>query len=581
MRLHLRGRSARLIGRPTTITVAFDVNAGPTTVSAVDRTEAFIQIATWAWSLKKASVEVATSSSIDPSFTGLTPGTDYTLTLTVTSIYGSTASFTFGDFTVDPELLPTPTAPTPGTVSGLTIPLTIELPSNPEMVAERRLFYKNGSAPTTSDSFVGIALDDTSYDFVADATGTWHFKLQDIAVTPFAQDSALSADASAIIPVAGSAPSAPTLNTVTAVSSHNLTLAWTIGANIGDGNHGVYRVAGNDPSFSPDSTPLTGNRIAAELSAATSSYVDTSVAPETQYTYKVEAVNSSGQAFSSGVAQTTPEQEEWPDNEPATMDTLILFVDGTTKDIGQGVFYPGNGWNIATLDDGVTPRIQVVSDASAKFGSVLRKNFEPGDTAHWNGLFTKSSFSASGFSELYYRVVMRFSDNFELHPSGQKIFYHGFKGNSSTPKMHAVMIKGGGQIFHNCSFATGSCSPGAKQYESIGSSGIIGKGVFVTVELYLVAQSAPGVADGRADLWVNGNLITEWRRPASSTWRTLEGDWVNGVTQRENIMWVPPCAPGHLLTGLEAFGYWGGASPPVKTVTDYWDISEIYISGKA
>jgi hypothetical protein len=238
VRIYLRG--TRAIMQHRSVTADMLIFPGVEAVDVLDNSTAFVPIVAWAWSLKKGGVEVDTSTEENPSFTSLDAGSDYTLDLTVTSIYGSQGSTTSDEFTVDPGVLATPTNLAIGTVVGFLIPLTFDAPADDAHVAERRLYYtSDGSTPDSGDSFVSLTPDEVDYDFTATGTGTWKFKLGDIAVVLEATDSALSSEASTTVSVGGSPPDAVTLDDPTAVSSSRVSLTWTNGAT--PGQHNIYR----------------------------------------------------------------------------------------------------------------------------------------------------------------------------------------------------------------------------------------------------------------------------------------------------------------------------------------------------
>lgn len=565
MRLHLRGRGARLVGRPTTIFVDFDVTPGVNRVDVQDASSAFVPITSWSWSLKKAGVEVGTSTSQNPSFTSLVAGDDYRLTLTVSTALTTSDPLTYGDFTVDPGALATPTGLTAGTPSGLTIAITFDAAAVPASVEERRLYYSSSGTPTTSDSFISVGSASTGLDFVATGSGTWRFKLGDIAVAGLATDSALSSEAQAVISGGGTAPSAPTLNSVTAINDRRIDLAWTIGANIGSGNHKIYRVTGSDTGFTPDDTPLTGNLLHGELGAGVNSYSDQSVAASTQYTYKVMAINAAGSATSSGSSATTPEQGEWPDNRPGGM-TTILSTDGSSKTWGGS---SGGRWTDANY-------VTVVTDAASKYGSAIEKRYVIGDVAGWNGYHHKLNFPSNArYQRLYIIFVLRWSTNYQFHQGHQKITMFGPVGVAGSGNQSAFYpgMRASGRYYFRCQ-AGGNNGAGVGQYDPVDTGlALISGGAYHTVELDITVNSAPGVADGSLRTWIDGTEVDAWTKTGTGS---TQHDLTSGVE------WFgSDIALGSDLRfgGCRAFEYWGGSGTYAKTVDDNIRIAHFEYAG--
>jgi len=103
----------------------------------------------------------------------------------------------------------------------------------------------------------------------------------------------------------GLLPAAPTT-----VSAASLALSWQDHATDADG----YRVE-RGPSATGPFTPL-----ATDLPASATSYVDTSVAPGTQYCYRVSAFNASGASGFTNVACATTAATTPPPTGPVTVD---------------------------------------------------------------------------------------------------------------------------------------------------------------------------------------------------------------------------------------------------------------------
>lgn len=573
MKLHLRGRTARFIARPSTIVFDYEIVPGTNSVTVINTSTASVSITAWAWSLKKAGIEVATSSDESPTFTSLAADDDYTFDVSATLANGKVrAAPTSGEFGVDPGALAMPTI-SAGTPSGLTIPLTLGGEVEPDKVEDRAIFWTDdGSDPDTSSNVVVVENAILSYDFVAAGAGTYKFRLQDRAIAGLATDSALSSATSQTIAGGGGvAPSAPTLDSVDAINERRIDLAWTIGADIGSGNHKIFRVASGDTAFVPDDTPVTGNLLEAELPAATNSYTDSTVSPETQYSYKVTGVNAAGSATSNGASATTPAQGEWPDNRPVGM-TTIFSLDGSTK------LWGGN-YTSKWLNDA---NVSVVTDAASRHGSAVEKRYFLGDSSGWNGQQTFPNFpnGVGKFRRIYICMVVAWSPNYDFHQGNQKITMFGPKdGGDLTWSAFYPGMTSGGRFYFRAQVG-GSSANGLGIYKPVDTSiSLLSGGAYHTIELDFLAQSAPGVADGSLRCWLDGNEVLTWNKEGNPNFR--ESGAISLINTRA---WYGTDISGSDLRigGCQNFEYWGGNTKngvPVKTVNDYVRISHFEYAG--
>lgn len=549
-----------------TVRAGMDIVVSGSTITIEDDSGASGAIDTWSYQLVSypAGAVIDTKTTQNPSFTSVSAG-DYRIIQTVSSngVYDARTSDVI---TVVAAALATPTGLATGTVSGLTVPLTFDIPAVVPSVDHRRLLYGTATGLAKGQSnFVTLSANDTSYDFVASGAGTWFFALYDVAVSGLASDSGLTSEVSAVVASSGSPPGDFSLNPPTAVSPHRIDLSWT--ASEGAGQYSVYRDTVT-PVVASDLTDLQR-----EIGAETTQISDNTVAPATTYYYVIQSFNGHGSKYSNELSATTPEQGEWPDNEPPGMTTLVINADCTSK------LFPGTGfttsadWQTGTLSDGVTPRVEVVQDSTAKHGFCIRKHYEIGDDSGFHGKMIKTSMHPVGFREMFYRMVFRVSPNFQWHSGAQKIYYCGFKQTSNPTHM---MIESDGTIQFKPTYQSGGCTTGTRVFKAPGIK--VSRGVWHTHEFHFVAQSAVGVADGSASFWWDGDPITNWTCVGSVSYCTGLS-WVNGTSLFQNMAWQPACAPNHLLSGFEGPMFWGGSSD-FKDVNDYFDLGELYIVGK-
>lgn len=531
------------------------------------------------------------STDQNPIFTGVTPGT-YTVRQTVYDDDGTAHSVESDPFTVNPGVLATPTlaanAPT-----GLVIPLALSAVADQTKVNHRRVYYKLAATPTEADPFNSYAASVTAPDFTAPSAGIWHFKAQDMAEPGLATDSALSLEATREVTVSGSAPGEPVISSATPNGSHRIDLVIVPGADAGNTN--IYRAQG------ASCTPSAATLIRGELAGNLASYSDQTVPlASTQYTYVVGAINTAGETFSDPVSATTDAQGAWPELNPfgarGQGAGVVVVVDGrcTTKNFPGAGFNYSPEWQSGKLSDGVTDRVQVIADPSAKWGSVIRKYFEGpniatgylGDKAGFHGKFWKPNFTPEGFRHIYYAWTWRVSANFRNHPGTSKLTYWGTKNTGNVPfSMHIDGGVNGGQarLQQNLSYNNQQCAfqPANRIIETMDDAGLVPFGPWNVTEWEVESQSGAGVPDGRGSFWNNGVELEEWNCVGASGFCSQVG-WIDGTTKFTAFPWIPTCATDARLpmNSIEGPLYLGGSGTwrvPVDLM--YFDLAELYIEG--
>ena len=86
------------------------------------------------------------------------------------------------------------------------------------------------------------------------------------------------------------------------------------------------------------------------------------------------------------------------------------------------------------------------------------------------------------------------------------------------------------------------------------------------MELIVRAQSALGMADGSFQVFLDDVEVTTFFEVSSTN------------NAPSSIAWYAPGNDTRLFSGVQQFLYWGG-SGDTKTVDDYIELSEFYITG--
>lgn len=247
----------------------------------------------------------------------------------------------------------------------------------------------------------------------------------------------------------------------------------------------------------------------------------------------------------------------WPDNEPAGM-TPIVFIDGSSKT------WPGFGRSRPWTND---DRITVVDDPESKHGLAIEKRFFVGDRSGWNGhtWLRVADRGSGGYHELYFRMVFRFSPNWQYHTGMNKMFYWGSIGRPGNigPTQFFLGIRGGRFQFVNQSASGESVSRGNFR----ANAPRISRDEYHTVEVLHVANT-PGNSDGSARMWIDGVEVQSY---------THIGHRERTNVSLQDRRWLD--YSDTQLTGLVAFMFWGGQHD-TKQVDDWIRLSELYVSGK-
>lgn len=254
-----------------------------------------------------------------------------------------------------------------------------------------------------------------------------------------------------------------------------------------------------------------------------------------------------------GRSETDAEQarDSWPDNEPAGM-TPILEVNGSSKDFGPN-YVTGRDWR----DD---KEVRIVRDPASKYGHAIEKRFFVGDKSGWHGIIHTGDFGV--FRELYFRQVVRVSENWQWHRSGGKYFYYGAAGRkrNASPTQFILGWSGSGK--------TRWIDSGVGEYRPNGGPEIT-RDVYHTIEIHHVARTSG--ANGSLRMWIDGVEIKSFN---------LLGDPTQNNVSLVNREWHGQRNLADKgLTGIQAFMYWGGQGD-TKRVDDWVRLSELYISGR-
>lgn len=260
----------------------------------------------------------------------------------------------------------------------------------------------------------------------------------------------------------------------------------------------------------------------------------------------------------------------WPDNEPAGLVPVFpghptvpgVLLDGLDLNFdytGQGGSDLGSGFNFGGKWDGTI--IEKTTSPGSRYPNVIRKNMYIGDTSGWNGVATIEDFAAD-YETLYFRMIFKLSPNWQHEGSGDKLWYWG-QANAGGSDFYIYLRNNAQQGMLGLVNQAGE---GGDTGEWRGST-VVTKGEWHTVELIVRAQSALGVADGSFLMLLDGVEVTGF------TWLGASPN-----PSQNAIEWYGPSSPTRLFSGLQFPLYWGG-SGSTKTVNDYIDISEFYMTG--
>jgi hypothetical protein len=254
------------------------------------------------------------------------------------------------------------------------------------------------------------------------------------------------------------------------------------------------------------------------------------------------------------------EETDWPNNQPAGM-TQLVYADGSTKYFDPNASY-GTKWD----NDN---RVTVVTDTEAKYGNkAIEKRFFVGDNDGWNGGAFDPNWPGS-YSEVYIRVVLKFSSNWDAHPAHtHKILYWGYEKTHQANGNYIEANDAGGYPMHILFRNQGGGGADNAVFKA-NNSKVITLNEYHTYEVHMVANT-PGVANGSARVWIDGTEYTDWNKQGYPNEHNIP------LTNRE---WVGSGDSTGDLDGYEAFLYWGGGSG-TKSANDWVRLSELLISGK-
>lgn len=270
---------------------------------------------------------------------------------------------------------------------------------------------------------------------------------------------------------------------------------------------------------------------------------------------------SDGKSATMAVTVTTPvtnppvQGGKW--NEPSGL-TPLLHANGTTTNLGSSLFY-GAGWTNPS-------RLAVVADAEAPNGSALEFRWPQG---HGDGSPAMAAWSNWGSSpgpqsELYFRVVVKWSPNWDFHTSGtSKIWYFGM----AQPGYQATKWFIGWQAQDERRNAYDFGPPGyflavdqseapPVQYGQEAGK-LLAPGQYYVLEVWLKAQSAGNVPDGEIKMWLDGKQLLH----------------------RTGQNFLPLAGGDARFNGVQLYPYWGGTGD-TKKVDDWMRWGEFYMAGK-
>lgn len=300
---------------------------------------------------------------------------------------------------------------------------------------------------------------------------------------------------------------------------------------------------------------------------------DATVTNGTTYYYRLVVIDDEGSVASSTQVSATP-QPPGAFNEPGGMTELASF-DGTTKDwdTNDRVIFWGQAYgDPAEGSTGpFTGRWEVVDDPTNPVGSgkVLRQNWQVGDGDGHNAVIEQDlRLGGSNLDEIYIRYHVRYSDNWQWHSGADKMQLWGV-GNTSQQFIVQPRPNGTIRWINQVGSGNGVDTGDYLALDSGGNPVIWApRGEWWLVEVHMKANSDNSAADGFLKIWWDGVLIAQWR-----SFNTLEDEDLGDG----NRLWTNNFAdPGFF--GYKWY-YWGG-SGDTKTVNDYIDWGEFYVSGK-
>lgn len=335
------------------------------------------------------------------------------------------------------------------------------------------------------------------------------------------------------------APNAPNVNvTITDTSTWIISGGAFVGS--GDDTHDStqIQVDRNGGNFS---SPLTEVVIGAQTTDTLTDNADWKA--DTTYIVRMRYKGAAAKSATwSAYDSATVLNATWPNNEPASMTTLVSG-NGSSKTFGITPTFTDAPWNNA---DSVAENI---TDAGSRYGTVVRKIVSSGYGSEWHGILTCNNCSAwsTAYQEVYFRWIERRSANYDTHSSGEKFFYFGNGGTGSADDYWVGMKSTREVIIFN--------QAGLGGFTQLDTGDTFTLNAYHTFEMRIRGESSVSANDGIITLWLDNTQI----------YTNTSVDWgSSGATT---------------FKGFQVWAYWGG-SGDTKTATDSIFLSELYMSGK-
>lgn len=304
---------------------------------------------------------------------------------------------------------------------------------------------------------------------------------------------------------------------------------------------------------------------------------------ETGYAAEVEIVI---------LEQNDPEPGEWPENEPEGMTPITHFT-------GDRFLDQLPRWRRVGRDTAFH-RFSVVGDPASKYGKALQKQYFVGDGDGWGdvgiGNNTGPRFlygNQDRYEEVYLRLVIQFSPNWQWHRAGNHTITSLVQGRSpqvdvlkavpnhpvAGPKFPWGNARVGGYSW--LPIVAGSPDldtyQGSRSAIALRNEGILprlDRGRYHTIEVWL-RRSDPGQTNSSMRFWLDG---VEFKRFYGLG--HCGDDSGCDVSFEQFRQDYPQEGNSEILTPhVELPVYWGGQND-IKDRADWVRVSELYISGK-
>lgn len=270
-------------------------------------------------------------------------------------------------------------------------------------------------------------------------------------------------------------------------------------------------------------------------------------------------------ANSEDYAEVTATPAVVSSNEPVGATEIWSHVGDTTT---PPLPWPqANAWWLhgSIPNPNAVPPAEVVADIDFTGGQALQLNFPEtmvasGPQASWGNY-------GAEYSEMYIRYEFKLQAGWTWHSSGvNKQYYFGTVAGGSSAC--GFVVQGLGAATGRIKVFKQGAGAGTVDYKEA-SPGSIGKGTKHVVEVWVKAQSAPGVYDGEMKVWVDGVL--------TATDANNNGVY---ISHRTGIKWVDDAAASSKFNGFNWHAYWGGGASTTPKPADEWiRVGELYVSG--